>query len=159
MSDLDIVGSAGVDVVPVVPNFHTRLKTAVLPAADRVGEDVGRRMGEAISRSIVIAIPDAVASGGTRARAVAVREGGRVGGEFGRSVKAKLEQAFRSLPRADVRLGDTGINADIDRLRARIQTLSGRTIGLDIDAGAALAEITDINARLERLVRNTRAFR
>ncbi|MFJ8495767.1 hypothetical protein ACIRBZ_46700 [Streptomyces sp. NPDC094038] len=149
--DMDIVGSAGVDVVPVVPQFHNRLKAAVLPAADRVGQEVGQRMGDAISRHIVISIPDAVTQGGTRARAVAVREGGRVGGAFGRSVKAKLEEAFRSLPRADVRLGDTGISADIDRLRARIQTLSGKTIGLDIDAGAALAEITDINARLERL--------
>ncbi|MFF7098545.1 hypothetical protein ACFY9A_40235, partial [Streptomyces rubradiris] len=150
-ADLDIVGSAGVDVVPVVPNFHNRLRAAVLPAADRVGEDAGRRMGDAISRHITINIPDAVTSGGRRARAVADREGNQVGGAFGRSVKRKLEEAFRSLPRADVRLGDTGINADIDRLRARIQTLSGKTIGIDIDAGAALAEITDIDARLQRL--------
>ncbi|MGY4927729.1 aggregation-promoting factor C-terminal-like domain-containing protein [Streptomyces sp. 900105755] len=149
--DLDIVGSAGVDVVPVVPQFHTRLKAAVMPAADRVGQEVGQRMGDAISRHIVISIPDAVTQGGTRARAVAVREGGQVGGAFGRSVKAKLEEAFRSLPRADVRLGDTGINADIDRLRARIASLSNKTIGIDLDAGVALAEITDISARLERL--------
>ncbi|MGY4928282.1 aggregation-promoting factor C-terminal-like domain-containing protein [Streptomyces sp. 900105755] len=153
MSDLDIVGSAGVDVVPVVPQFHNRLKAAVLPAADRVGEEIGRRMGDSISRNIVIAIPDAVTQGGTRARAVAVREGGQVGGSFGRAVKAKLEEAFRSLPRADVRLGDTGINADIDRLRSRLQTLSGKTVGIDIDAGVALAEIRDIDARLERLAR------
>ncbi|WP_189268131.1 hypothetical protein [Streptomyces fuscichromogenes] len=108
-------------------------------------------MGDAISRHIVIAIPDAVTQGGTRARAVAVREGGKVGGAFGRSVKAKLEEAFRSLPRADVRLGDTGINADIDRLRARIASLSNKTVGIDLDAGAALTEIADISARLERL--------
>ncbi|WDM16737.1 peptidoglycan DD-metalloendopeptidase family protein [Streptomyces lavenduligriseus] len=149
--DLDIVGSAGVDVVPVVPNFHNRLKAAVLPAADRVGEEAGRRMGDAISRHIVVTIPDAVTSGGRRARVVADREGNQVGGAFGRSVKRKLEEAFRSLPRADVRLGDTGLNADLDRLRARIQTLSGKTIGIDLDAGAALAEITDIDARLQRL--------
>ncbi len=66
-------------------------------------------------------------------------------------MKRKLEEAFRSLPRADVRLGDTGLNADLDRLRARLAALSGKTIGLDIDAGAALAEITDIDARLRRL--------
>ncbi|MFF9525361.1 peptidoglycan DD-metalloendopeptidase family protein [Streptomyces achromogenes] len=149
--DLDIVGSAGVDVVPVVPNFHNRLRAAVLPAADRVGEEAGRRMGDAISRHIAVNIPDAVTSGGRRARVVADREGNQVGGAFGRSVKRKLEEAFRSLPRADVRLGDTGLNADLDRLRARIQTLSGKTIGIDLDAGAALAEITDIDARLQRL--------
>lgn len=149
--DLDVVGTAAVDVIPIAPNFHDRLKAMVLPAADRVGEDVGRRLGDAISRNIVVSIPDAITDGGRRARVSATREGAQVGGAFGRSIKAKLEEAFRSLPRADVRLGDTGLNADLDRLRARIQSLSGKTVGIDIDAGAALAEITDINARLERL--------
>ncbi|MGW2950781.1 aggregation-promoting factor C-terminal-like domain-containing protein [Streptomyces eurythermus] len=149
--DLDIVGTVGVNVVPVVPDFHDRVKAQVLPAADRIGRDVGQRIGQAIADNITINIPDGVTAGGRRARAVADREGNQVGGAFGRSVKRKLEEAFRSLPRADVRLGDTGLNADLDRLRARIQTLSGKTIGIDIDAGAALAEITDIDARLQRL--------
>lgn len=151
VADLDIVGGAAVDVVPIAPNFHDRLKSIVLPIADRVGEDAGRRMGDAISRHIVISIPDAVTDGGRRARVSATREGGQVGGAFGRSVQRKLEEAFRSLPRANVRLGDTGLNADLDRLRARIQTLSGKTIGIDIDAGAALAEITSVDAALARL--------
>ncbi|MGW0419476.1 aggregation-promoting factor C-terminal-like domain-containing protein [Streptomyces sp. NPDC003015] len=150
-TDLDIVGTVGVDVVPVAPTFHDRLKAQVLPAADRIGEDVGRRMGEAISRHIVVTIPDAVTDGGRRARVSATREGGQVGGAFGNAVKRKLEEAFRSLPRANVRLGDTGLNADLDRLRARIQTLSGKTIGIDIDAGAALAEITAVDAALARI--------
>ncbi len=115
------------------------------------GRDVGQRIGQAISDNISINIPDGVTAGGRRARASATREGGAVGGAFGRAVSRKLEEAFRSLPKANVRLGDTGLNADLDRLRARLQTLSGKTIGIDIDAGAALAEITDIDARLQRL--------
>ncbi|MEU5765043.1 transglycosylase SLT domain-containing protein [Streptomyces asoensis] len=149
--DLDIVGTAAVDVVPIAPNFHEKLKALVLPAADRVGEEAGRRIGDAISRNIVIAIPDAITNGGRAGRVAATREGGQVGGAFGNAIKRRLEVAFRSLPRADVRLGDTGFNADMDRIRARIQTLSGKTIGLDIDAGAALAEVTAIDAELERL--------
>ncbi|MFJ4787181.1 hypothetical protein [Streptomyces sp. NPDC088794] len=151
MTDLDIVGGAAVDVVPIAPNFHTKLKAIVLPAADRVGEEAGRRMGDAISRNIVVSIPNAINHGGQAARVTATRQGGQVGGAFGRSVKLKLEEAFRSLPRADVRLGDTGLNAELDRLRARLATLSGKTIGIDIDAGAALAEITEIDAALARL--------
>ncbi|WP_371672788.1 hypothetical protein OG985_37225 [Streptomyces sp. NBC_00289] len=151
MPDLDIVGTAAVDIVPIASQFHEKLKAAVLPAADRVGREAGERIGEAISRNIVVSIPDAVVSGGRRARVAADREGGQVGGAFGRSVKRKLEEAFKSLPRADVRLGDTGLNADLDRLRARIASLSGKTIGIDLDAGAALAEITEIDAALARL--------
>ncbi|MGW1260090.1 transglycosylase SLT domain-containing protein [Streptomyces sp. NPDC002513] len=149
--NLDIVGTAAVDVVPIAPNFHDKLKAIVLPAADRVGRDAGQRIGDAISRNITISIPDAIVAGGQRARVAATREGGQVGGAFANAIKRKLEVAFRSLPRADVRLGDTGFNADLDRLRARIQTLSGKTVGIDVDAGAALAEITAIDAELRRL--------
>ncbi|CAK7279910.1 hypothetical protein [Streptomyces misionensis] len=151
MADLDIVGSAGVDIVPVVPQFHDRLKSAVLPAADRVGEDIGQRLGAAISRHITVDLPDAVSAGGRRARVVASREGDQVGGALGRAVKAKLEEALRSLPKANVRLGDTGVNADIDRLRARIQALSNKTIGIDLDEGEARLKIAEIDAALARL--------
>ncbi|MEV6537124.1 hypothetical protein AB0M86_47595, partial [Streptomyces sp. NPDC051639] len=151
---MDIVGGAAVDVVPVAPEFHTKLKAIVLPVADRVGEDAGRRLGDAISRHIAISIPDAITAGGRAARASATREGGQIGGSLANSIKRKLELAFRSLPRADVRLGDTGFNADLDRLRARIQTLSGRTVGIDLDAGAALTEIQAIDAELARLGAN-----
>ncbi|WP_086768745.1 peptidoglycan DD-metalloendopeptidase family protein [Streptomyces bobili] len=151
MPDLDIVGTAAVDIVPIAPQLHNKLRAIVLPAADRVGEEAGRRMGAAISRHLTVDIPDAVTNGGRAARAAATREGGQVGGALGNAIKRRLEVAFRSLPRADVRLGDTGFNADMDRIRARIQTLAGKTIGIDIDEGAALAEISAIDAALARL--------
>ncbi|MGW1270719.1 peptidoglycan DD-metalloendopeptidase family protein, partial [Streptomyces sp. NPDC002491] len=150
-TDLDIVGTTAVDVIPIAPQFHNKLKAIVLPSADRVGEEAGRRIGDTISRNIVIAIPDAITNGGRAARVAATRQGGQVGGDFANSIKRRLEVAFRSLPRADVRLGDTGLNADLDRIRARIQTLSGKTVGIDIDAGAALAEVMAIDAALARL--------
>lgn len=39
MADLDIVGSVAVDVVPIIPQFHAKLKGLVLPVADRVGRE------------------------------------------------------------------------------------------------------------------------
>ncbi|MEV0444017.1 peptidoglycan DD-metalloendopeptidase family protein [Streptomyces spectabilis] len=176
--DLDIVGGAAVDVVPIVPNFHRKLREAVLPAADRVGTEAGQRMGErmsqslsaslagdgdrigtalgraiagAMGRQVAGALPDAIRDGGRRATTSATREGGQIGGALAQSIRRRLEVAFRSLPRADVRLGDTGFNADLDRLRARLQTLAGKTVGIDIDAGAALAEVAAIDVELQRL--------
>ncbi|KUN16514.1 hypothetical protein AQJ23_44790 [Streptomyces antibioticus] len=149
--DLDIVGTAAVDVVPIAPTFHTKLQAIVLPAADRVGEEAGRRMGQAISNNIVIAIPNAINRGGQAGQQAARRQGDQVGGAFARSIKNRLEIAFRSLPKADVRLSDTGFNADLARLRARMETLSRKTVGVDVDAGAALAEIQAIDAELKRL--------
>ncbi|MEU9704275.1 peptidoglycan DD-metalloendopeptidase family protein [Streptomyces sp. NPDC047981] len=151
MADLDIVGSAGVDVVPVAPTFHPRLKAMVLPVADRVGREAGERLGDAISRHIVVAIPNAITQGGNAAQRSATRQGSDTGGAFARSLKAKLEAAFRAMPRLDVRLSDNGVDAELARLRARMETLSNKRIGIDVDAGAAEAEIRRIEAELLRL--------
>ncbi len=151
MSDLDIVGGAAVDVVPIIPNFHTKLKALVLPIADKVGEEAGRRMGEEISRNIVVSIPSAINQGGNAARVAATRQGENTGGAFARSLKTKLEVAFRSMPKLDVRLGDTGVDAQLARIRAQMETLSKKRIGIDVDVAAADAEVKRLDAELKRL--------
>ncbi|MER6485743.1 peptidoglycan DD-metalloendopeptidase family protein [Streptomyces virginiae] len=151
MPDLDIVGRVAVDVVPVVPGFHEKLKAIVLPIADRVGREAGERMGDAISNSIVIAIPNAITRGGNAAQAAAVRQGNDVGGAFARSIRAKLTAAFRAMPKIQVGADTSEADADLQALRVRMETLSNKRIGIDIDAGAAQAEINAIDAELRRL--------
>ncbi|MFI9175735.1 peptidoglycan DD-metalloendopeptidase family protein [Streptomyces lincolnensis] len=178
MPDLDIVGGAAVDVVPIVPNFHQKLKSAVLPIADRVGIEAGQKLGErmaetmraslvgegtrvgnalgdaigdSMARQIATAIPNAVTNGGRTARAASTRQGDDNAGAFARAFENRLRTAFRSLPRPDVRLNDTGFNADLARLRARMETLSNKRIGVDIDEASALAEITAVDAALAQL--------
>ncbi|MFJ4821147.1 transglycosylase SLT domain-containing protein [Streptomyces sp. NPDC088801] len=149
--DLDIVGTVGVDVVPIAPNFHDRLKAAVLPAADRVGRDAGERIGDLIGRHIATAIPSAITTGGNVAQNASRRAGNDNAGAFGRAFKSRLEVAFRSLPRPDVRLSTTGFDADLARVRARMEALSNKRIGVDIDEATALAQIESIDAELARL--------
>ncbi|MFE9684452.1 peptidoglycan DD-metalloendopeptidase family protein [Streptomyces sp. NPDC006285] len=149
--ELDIVGSVAVDVVPVAPTLHTRLKTIVLPIADRVGEDAGRRFGDAMSRHITVSIPQAINAGGNAARTVATRQGNDNAGLFGRAFKARLEAAFKSLPKPNVRISDVGWNADLARLRASMETLSNKVVGVDIDAATAMAELERLDGQLERL--------
>ncbi|MCY0926219.1 peptidoglycan DD-metalloendopeptidase family protein [Streptomyces sp. H27-H1] len=151
MPDLDIVGGAAVDVVPIVPQFHTKLKALILPIADRVGREAGERMGQAISNSIVIAIPSAINAGGNAAQTAATRQGSDVGGAFARSIRAKLTAAFRAMPKLDIRLGDAGVDAELARLRARMEALSNKRIGIDIDAADAERQIIAIDAELRRL--------
>jgi hypothetical protein len=55
------------------------------------------------------------------------------------------------MPKLDVKLSDTGVDAELARLRARMETLSNKRIGVDVDVAAADAEITDIEARLRSL--------
>ncbi|MFI6897581.1 hypothetical protein ACIBM4_26055, partial [Streptomyces sp. NPDC050256] len=151
MPDLDIVGGAAVDVVPVIPQFHTKLKALVLPIADKVGEEAGKRMGEAISKNIVISIPQAINQGGKLGVKAAGRQGDDAGGAFSRSLKRKLEVAFRAMPKLQVGLADTGVDAELARLRSKLEQLSGKRIGIDVDAGAARAEVLRIEKELQRL--------
>ncbi|MFE5159149.1 hypothetical protein ACFRNT_11555 [Streptomyces sp. NPDC056697] len=151
MPDLDIVGGAAVDVVPIIPNFHTKLKALVLPIADKVGEEAGRRMGEAISNNIVVAIPSAINRGGQAARVAATRQGSETGGAFARSLRTKLEAAFKAMPKLDVKLSDTGVDAELSRIRAKLEALSNKRIGIDVGAEEAAAEAERLEEQLRRL--------
>jgi hypothetical protein len=157
--DLDIVGGVGVDVVPVIPNFHTKLKAVVLPIADKVGVEAGKAMGdkmadtigEVLKAKLPSAISSAITVAGGVAQKSAVRQGEQTGGAFARSLKAKLEAAFRAMPKLDVKLSDTGVDAELARLRAKLEQLSRKRIGIDIDAATARAQVDEIEAKLTAL--------
>jgi hypothetical protein len=145
------VGSVEVDVLPNATGIQSRLRAALVPAATTVGDEVGRIIGRQIVTHITPAVRDGIQNGARAARPAATRGGEQAGGAFARSLRARLEAAFRSMPKLDVRLSDTGIDADLARLRARLETLSGKTVGIDIDAATARAEAADIEERLRRI--------
>ncbi|MFC8583227.1 peptidoglycan DD-metalloendopeptidase family protein [Streptomyces sp. NPDC057217] len=153
--DLDIVGSAGVDVVPVAPTFHAKLKEMVLRSADRVGEEAGRKLGDALAdammRQVAPALPRAVQAGGRAATRAASRQGTDAGGAFARSLKTKLEAAFRAMPRLNISATDTGVDAQLARIRAKLEQLSNKRIGIDISAEDAAARVEALEEQLRRL--------
>ncbi|MET7756794.1 peptidoglycan DD-metalloendopeptidase family protein [Streptomyces sp. NPDC005389] len=155
MVDHDTVGTVGVDVVPIAPRFHQKLEQVAIPAARQVGDQAGRiigdRMSEAIAIQVAQAIPQAVQAGGQAAQRQASRQGSDAGGAFARSLRTKLEAAFKAMPKLNVSLADTGVDAELARLRARMETLSNKRIGVDVDVAAAEAEVRRIEAELERL--------
>jgi hypothetical protein len=173
------VGSVEVDVVPNTQGIYNRLRGAMVPAATRAGQDAGDAAGRAfgpamtssisnsigerigtqigqqiaarISASIRDSIGDGVTRGGQTARPAATRQGEETGGAFARSLRARLQEAFRSMPKLNVSLSDTGVDADLARLRARMEALSDKRIGIDIDAATARAQAADIEERLRRI--------
>ncbi|WP_075737546.1 hypothetical protein [Streptomyces acidiscabies] len=173
------VGSVEVDVIPSTRGIYNRLRDGLVPAATRAGEDagnaagrafgpamrssvgdaVGARIGQQIGQQIAARITasirdslrDGVTQGGRTARPAATRQGDETAGAFARAMRARLEAAFRSMPRLDVRLSDTGVDAELARLRARLESLAGRTIGVDVSAEQAQAAVAEIEARLRQL--------
>lgn len=173
------VGSVEVDVVPNTRGIHRKLTTDLVAAAtaagdaagnaageafgpamtssisdsigERVGTQIGQQIATRISASIRDSVGDGVTRGGQTARPAATRQGEETGGAFARSLRAKLQEAFRSMPKLNVSLADTGVDADLARLRARMETLSNKTVGIDIDAETARAQAADIEERLRRI--------
>ncbi|MFD7705719.1 hypothetical protein [Streptomyces sp. NPDC059786] len=145
------VGSVEVDVLPNARGFHNRLRAALLPGAGQLGDEIGRIIGQRLAAHIAPAVRDGINDGARTARPAATRQGEQTGGAFARSLRAKLQEAFRSMPRLDVRLSDTGVDADLARLRARMEALSNKTVGIDIDAETARAQAADIEERLRRI--------
>ncbi|MGW2228282.1 aggregation-promoting factor C-terminal-like domain-containing protein [Streptomyces formicae] len=172
------VGSVEVDVIPSTQGIYQRLRSGLVPAATRAGEDagnaagrsfgpamqaqvgdVGLRIGEQIGQQIAAritsslrdAIRDGVTQGSRNARPAAVRGGDETAGAFSRALKTRLEAAFRSLPKLQVDANTSEADAELQELRARMERLANKRIGIDIDAGAAKAEIRLIEADLTRL--------
>ncbi|MFF8455743.1 peptidoglycan DD-metalloendopeptidase family protein [Streptomyces albidoflavus] len=174
----DIVGQAAVDVIPIVPNFSRKLRDSVVPVADRVGAEAGRAMGnrlaqtlsaslagdgqrigtalgdaigDAATRQIVTAIPSAVNRGGQAAQRAATRQGSDTGGAFARTLKARLEAAFRALPEMHITADSSAAEREINQLRGQLSALREARIGVDIDGATAMAEMERIQARLQAL--------
>ena len=148
------VGSVEVDVVPNTRGIYAQLRAGLTGPAASVGDEIGRIIGRGITVHVASAIRNGVQRGGQQATATAGRQGSDAGGAFGRTFRARVQAAMQSLPRADVRIGDTGFNADLARLRSRLETLSGKQIGVDVDAATALAEIDRLERDLTRLGAN-----
>lgn len=145
------VGSVEVDVIPNTRGIYARMNAGLTPAATRVGDDMGRIIGERIAIRIAPAIREGIEGGARAARPSAARQGDETGGAFSRALKTRLEAAFRSLPKLQVDASTSEADAELQALRVRMETLAGKRIGIDIDAEAARVEIRYLEGELERL--------
>ncbi|WP_275558481.1 transglycosylase SLT domain-containing protein [Streptomyces sp. 5-6(2022)] len=172
------VGSVEVDVIPNTQGIYARLRSGLVPAATRAGEDagsaagrafgpamqrqvgdiglrIGEEIGQQIANRITAALRDAVRDGVTRggqtARPAAVRQGDETAGAFSRALKTRLEAAFRSLPKLQIGADTSEVDSDLQAVRVRMETLADKRIGIDISAEDAKAEIRLIEAELTRL--------
>lgn len=173
------VGSVEVDVIPNTRGIHRKLTRDLVAAAtsageaagdaagrafgpamsnsvsNSIGERIGQQIGEQVAHRITAevrrSITQGVRQGGAAARPSAVRQGDETGGAFSRALKARLEAAFRSLPKITIDANTSEADADLQALRVRMETLAGKRIGIDIDAAAARAEVAELEEQLRVL--------
>ncbi|WP_055612834.1 NlpC/P60 family protein [Streptomyces phaeochromogenes] len=127
------------------------MRAAVTPGANQVGDEVGRIIGRHIAAQAAQSIRDGVTQGGRTALPAATRQGQSTGSAFARSFKGRVEAALRDLPDVEINADSSDVDREIAAIRAQLQTLRDVEVGVDIDATEAMARITRLQERLQRL--------
>jgi phage-related protein len=118
-------------------------------AGDSIGDSIARPIKDKTSKSI----GDGVEEGGRKAKPKARQQGEETGGAFGEAFRRRVEAAVKALPDAKIDADTTEAEFKLGELRARLQALRNAKIGIDIDEGAALAELATIREQLRDLSR------
>lgn len=150
-SDRIIVGSVGVEVAPISDKFWATFVAKAAPEADRVGQQLGDRISAPIARKISDAIADGLIKGGATAGESGRRAGDDYGGRFATAVRSRIEAAVRALPSAKLGIDTNEADERLAALKAELEALGTKRIGVDIDEATALAELDRIRAELDGL--------
>ena len=145
------VGTVAVKVVPTAAEFTNLLRAEILDGAKRIGEEVGK----AITAGIGNPITAPMAAAAKEQTAKAPKDGDTVAGAFAKGFKARLEAAFKSLPKAEIEADPAAADAAIDDVRIRLEELSSRHIGIDITSAEAVLEIEKFKVELDEIARSS----
>jgi hypothetical protein len=145
------VGSVEVDVLPNATGVRARLQQQLLPAANSVGDEVGRVIGRYITSHVGAAFVQGIQNGGRQAQPAAARQGQATGSTFARMFKSRLEAALATLPEVRLRADSSDAEREIFQIRAQMRALADARIGIDVSTATANAAIARLQERLARL--------
>jgi SLT domain-containing protein/phage-related protein len=76
------------------------------------------------------------------------REGEQAGGEFADAFTARVKTALKALPKAEITAESSDADRKIQEIRAQLEELSSKRVGVDISDTDALAKIAGLQAEL-----------
>lgn len=144
-------GSVAVRVVPTAQTFAKDLQAQILPKVRVIGTEIGKEIAAGIGQGIGDPLSGPLDDSSKKQQSKAPRQGEVVAGAFARGFQNRLKAAFAALPKAKIDADSSAADRTIADLRARMEALSGKTIGVDIDEGQALAELAALQAELDAL--------
>jgi hypothetical protein len=142
------VGSVTVTVVPDAADFARNLGLQITPQVNALGQQLGEDLADKIAAAIRGGVRDGLSDAPL---APATESGSRTGGAFANAFKDRVNAALRDLPDPRVGLDATELDRQLADIRARLKSLGDAKVGVDIDEGAALAEIEVLHAALVQL--------
>jgi hypothetical protein len=152
------IGSVYVDILPNVDgSFWTRTQAQLTPGAERLGTDLGKSVGDRIAAGIKVGI--GAGFSGSPGREQGRRTADDFAGEFDRIVRTRLAAALKALPKAEIGAATNEAEQKIRDLRVRLEELSNKRVGVDIDEAAAFEEIRALRDELARLARESPSVR
>lgn len=129
--------------------------TAASKAAQPAAQAAGKRLGRQISGSIKDGFGDPLSKPirdlPIKNKPATTKGGSDLGGAFASAFKKRLEAAFQTLPKINLDADSSPAQRKLAELRARMEELSGKTIGVDIDAATASAKVDELRAELRKL--------
>jgi phage-related protein len=77
------------------------------------------------------------------------KDGEQAGGAFGDAFRERVKAALKSLPKAEITAESSDADRKIQEIRAQLQELSSKRVGVDISDDDALAKISELQAQLQ----------
>src|ERR1700722_16934052 len=132
MADEIHVGDVAVGVVPDLSGFNDRLRSELVPAANSIGQDIGREITKGITSSLNIgkAVPDPPRN----SLSVITAAGDASGHAYGRALIDSIQsEVRRNSVKVDVTADTTAARAEIARLGGsvteNVRTTGGNNVG------------------------------
>jgi len=143
-----VVGSVAVDVVPSARRFWTEFQAQTRPGAAAVGDELGKTIADRIGAKVGPAVNEALGKGGPATKKQGEKQGEDFGGAFARTVKARIEGALKSLPKADIDADVSEAQAHIEDIREQLKSLTGEDVDVNVQDAEVLAKLAVIRTEL-----------
>lgn len=148
------VASAAVEIVPSANHFFDDLRAKLLPQADKFGDQLGDSIGTPLQEKIRKSVGDGLNSGDATGKGT--KSGSDFGDAFGKSLKTRLDAAFKTLPELDLKANVSQADAKLAEIRATLLGLNDQAyLDLHVDDATTLATIAELRAQLEDLSKNS----
>jgi phage-related protein len=151
-------GSAYIPIRPDLTGFHKtiqkELQAALGPIVARIAKQIGVDLKDGIGQGLGDPVSGPLEESTRKQRSKAPKDGEQIGGAFAGAFKRRVTDALKSLPKAEITADSSEADRKVAELRTRMAELSKKTIGIDIDAAAALAELSAIKSALADVGQN-----
>lgn len=147
MSDDIFVGNVAVGIVPSAQGLSEKIRAQVVPSASGVGAEWGGKFNDGVTSRI----GDVMSRWSAEQDAQAKSGGSKAGDTYASSFRQKIDAALRDIPPVELTANSTEAEKSVAKLRADLDELKGKEIGVDLTTTQATEKLDKIKGELTAL--------